>query len=71
MNKVNWGRLEDSRQFSTGLVLGCLKDFEKSSLVPVCEPDLGTVREDGHKESLEELPPLDEGEPPSGVAEDP
>jgi hypothetical protein len=54
----------------TSLVLGCLENFKKSSLVSVCEPDLGTVREDWHEESLEKLLPPDKGEAPSRVAED-
>jgi hypothetical protein len=70
MNEVNWGRLEDARQFVTSLVLGCLEYFYKSSLVPVCEPDLGTVCKDRHEESLKKLPPPDEGEALHGVAED-
>jgi hypothetical protein len=70
MNKINWGHLEDAHQFSTSLVLGCLEDFCKSKLVLVCEPDLGTVCEDGHEESLEELPPPYEGETLCGVAKD-
>jgi hypothetical protein len=69
MNKGNWGHLEYAHQFATSLVLGCLEYFYWSSLVLVCEPDLGTVREDGHEESLKKLLPLDEGEASCGVAE--
>jgi hypothetical protein len=68
MDKINWGCLEDACQFPTSLVLGCLEDFYWSKLVLVCEPDLGTVCEDRHEESLEELLPLDEGETSCRVA---
>jgi hypothetical protein len=70
MNKINWGCLEDAGQFLTGLVLGCLENFQESKLVLVCEPDLGTICEDRHEESMKKLPPLDEGEPLCRVAKD-